>query len=439
MSALASLAPMSNRVRGGACAVVLAVVAMVLVAWAPGAGAQDDDIVLRGTIRAGRDVVEGVAVTVNDAGGSIIGEAVTDAEGRWEIPIPGLGEYIAILDPETLPEGIGFQAGASNEVTVNVDEARNRAVGFQIEAGGTIISVDPTWKRLLNRAVSGFKVGLLVALAAIGLSLIFGVTGLVNFAHSEMVAFGAVVAFGIESATGFTGGLFVFSVLITLLLGGLLGYGLETGVFGPLRRRKMTNISLMVVSIGLAFIMRYVTLIYFGADPETYESFRIQSGVSFGPISLPPKDYYIIGISFTVLVSVGVLLQRTKLGTAMRAVADNPALAESSGIDVNRTVMWVWIFGSGLAALGGVMLGLTQVVEWQMGEKMLLLIFAAVTLGGLGTAYGAMVGGLAIGFASETSTFWLDNDLKFLIALVALVVILLVRPQGILGVRERLG
>jgi Branched-chain amino acid ABC-type transport system, permease components len=123
----------------------------------------------------------------------------------------------------------------------------------------------------------------------------------------------------------------------------------------------------------------------------------------------------------------------------MRAVSDNPALAESSGIDVNRTIMWVWIFGSALAGLGGIMIGLTQVVEWQMGEKILLLIFAAVTLGGLGTAYGAMVGGIAIGLASETSTFWLDNDLKFLIALAVLIVILLVRPQGILGVRERLG
>ena len=125
----------------------------------------------------------------------------------------------------------------------------------------------------------------------------------------------------------------------------------------------------------------------------------------------------------------------------MRAVSDNPALAESSGIDVNRTIMWVWIFGSALAGLGGIMIGSYTGRRMANGRKDPILDFfqAAVTLGGLGTAYGAMVGGIAIGLASETSTFWLDNDLKFLTALAVLIVILLVRPQGILGVRERLG
>ena len=152
---------------------------------------------------------------------------------------------------------------------------------------------------------------------------------------------------------------------------------------------------------------------------------------------LPPWE--VMAIAFFMLILIATLLQKTRLGTSMRAVSDNPALAESSGIDINKTILAVWVAGSALAAMGGIFLGLTNIIEWQMGEKMLLLIFAAVTLGGLGTAYGAMVGGLAIGFVSEMSTFWLDNDLKFLIALVVLIIILLVRPQGILGVRERLG
>jgi neutral amino acid transport system permease protein len=143
--------------------------------------------------------------------------------------------------------------------------------------------------------------------------------------------------------------------------------------------------------------------------------------------------------SFAVLITVGLLLQRTKVGTAMRAVADNRDLAESSGIDVRRTILAVWVVGSALAALGGTFIGSTQQVSWQMGERQLLLIFAAVTLGGLGTAYGAMVGGLMIGVASEMSTLWLDNDLKFLVALTVLIIVLIVRPQGILGQRERFG
>ncbi len=400
----------------------------------------DSELTIRGTIRVGRDVIPDVTVLVTDSQNVEIGTATTAEDGKWEIGIPGLGEYtVSLIGP--LPEGVSIKEGASDQVIVTVDEYRSKAVGFQLtgEDKKPILEIRPTWERLLNRMVSGLKVGLLVALASIGLSLIFGVTGLVNFAHSEMVAFGAVIALLLESTTGLTGSLFPIAVLLAVFAGGVLGFGLEKGIFGPLRKRKMTNISLMVVSIGLAFLMRYLILIYHGAEPETYESFKIQSGVSFGPIELPAKDYFIIAIAFTTLLLVGILLQRTKLGTSMRAVSDNPALAESSGIDVNRTIMWVWIFGSALASLGGTMIGLTQVVEWQMGEKILLLIFAAVTLGGLGTAFGAMVGGLAIGFASETSTFWLDNDLKFLIALAAMIVILLVRPRGILGVRERMG
>ncbi len=400
----------------------------------------DSELTIRGTVRVGRDVIPDVTVLVTDSQNVEIGTATTAEDGKWEIGIPGLGEYtVTLIGP--LPEGVSIKEGASDQVIVTVDEYRSKAVGFQLtgEDKKPILEIRPTWERLLNRMVSGLKVGLLVALASIGLSLIFGVTGLVNFAHSEMVAFGAVIALLLESTTGLTGSLFPIAVLLAVFAGGVLGFGLEKGIFGPLRKRKMTNISLMVVSIGLAFLMRYLILIYHGAEPETYESFKIQSGVSFGPIELPAKDYFIIAIAFTTLLLVGILLQRTKLGTSMRAVSDNPALAESSGIDVNRTIMWVWIFGSALASLGGTMIGLTQVVEWQMGEKILLLIFAAVTLGGLGTAFGAMVGGLAIGFASETSTFWLDNDLKFLIALAAMIVILLVRPRGILGVRERMG
>jgi branched-chain amino acid transport system permease protein len=400
----------------------------------------NDELTIRGTVRVGREVIPDAKVIVSNAQNIEIGSVVTGEDGKWEIPIPGLGEYTVVL-AGPLPEGVSIRDGASDQITVFVEEYRSKAVGFQLvgEDQKPILEIRPTWERLLNRMISGLKVGLLVALASIGLSLIFGVTGLVNFAHSEMVAFGAVIALLLESTVGLNGALFPLAVALAVLAGGGLGFGLERGIFGPLRRRKMTNISLMVVSIGLAFLMRYLILIYHGAEPETFESFRIQSGVSLGPIELPAKDYFIIGIAFTTLLMVGLLLQRTKLGTSMRAVSDNPALAESSGIDVNRTIMWVWILGSALASLGGTMIGLTQVVEWQMGEKILLLIFAAVTLGGLGTAFGAMVGGLAIGFASETSTFWLDNDLKFLIALAVMIVILLVRPRGILGVRERLG
>ena len=138
-------------------------------------------------------------------------------------------------------------------------------------------------------------------------------------------------------------------------------------------------------------------------------------------------------------MAVGLLLQRTRVGKAMRAVADNPDLASSSGIDVDRVVLLVWVAGGALAALGGVLLGLGEQVSWEMGFKQLLLIFAGVTLGGLGTAYGALVGSFIIGVVVQVSTVWVPPELNSVTALAVLIGILLVRPQGILGQAERIG
>ncbi len=429
----------SSAVRVGALALLTLIVASLFVLFAAVPNAEAQEGSLKGTLRLGRETVEGAEISATDADGNDIGTATTDVDGKWEIPFSEIGTYTVTLDAASLPEGVGFAEGFSESVEIEIDEVRAKAVAFKLDSAdvSTTLEIDPLWQRLLSRAVDGVKVGLLMALAAVGLSLIYGVTGLVNFAHSEMVTFGAVMAFAIESLWG--GLPFWIVILFTAVVGGVLGFVLEGGLFGPLRRRKMNNISLMIVSIGLAFVLRYSILLFFGSAPQSYEHYRIQSATDIGPFSLPGKDYWIMGVSFILLVAVGLLLQRTKMGTAMRAVADNPPLSQSSGIDVDRTIIAVWIAGSALAAVGGSFLGLTQIVEWQMGEKVLLLIFAAVTLGGLGTAYGAMVGGLAIGFASEMSTFWLDNDLKFLIALIVLILILLFRPQGILGVRERFG
>ena len=146
-----------------------------------------------------------------------------------------------------------------------------------------------------------------------------------------------------------------------------------------------------------------------------------------------------IGVALVVLAGVGLFLQRSRAGTAMRAVSDDADLAESSGIDVNRIILITWMLAGGLAALGGIFFGLNEAVQWDMGFRLLLLIFAAVVLGGLGTAYGAMVGGFVVGIAVEMSTLFMPNELKTAVGLVVLIVILLVRPQGLFGTRERIG
>jgi len=209
-------------------------------------------------------------------------------------------------------------------------------------------------------------------------------------------------------------------------------------MFRPLRKRGMPDLSVMVASIGLAFILRYAFAIIFDANPLQYVQFAAQAPtVDLGPISVRPKDLIVIAVAAVVLVAVGLFLQRSRLGTAIRAVSDDRDLSESSGIDVQRVILAVWVLSGALAGLGGVLIAVTDTATWNMGQRALLIMFAAVVLGGLGTAFGAMAGGLLVGIVSDLSTYWLDADLKIVVALGALVVVLLFRPTGIFGVRAR--
>jgi len=170
----------------------------------------------------------------------------------------------------------------------------------------------------------------------------------------------------------------------------------------------------------------------------------LASGTTIGEvpnIALWAVGVYLIsiGIALVVLLVVGVMLQRTRLGKAMRAVADNADLAASSGIDVERVISLVWFFGAALAALGGVLYGISEQVSFQMGFTLLLLMFAGITLGGLGTAFGALVGSFVVGVFVQVSTLFISSELQNVGALAVLVVVLLVRPQGILGASERIG
>jgi neutral amino acid transport system permease protein len=198
----------------------------------------------------------------------------------------------------------------------------------------------------------------------------------------------------------------------------------------------------MIVSIGVALGVRYVYLYAFGGDLESYEDYTIQTDpVSFWKVSMTPRSVWIIVLSLLVILGVAVFLLRARFGKAIRAVSDNPELASSSGIDTNRVILIVWIIAGALATLGGVFYGLEFGVQWNMGFTLLLLMFAAITLGGLGNPFGALAGSLVIGIFVELWSWLVPNatDLKIVGALAALIVVLLVRPQGLLGSRERIG
>jgi branched-chain amino acid transport system permease protein len=176
-----------------------------------------------------------------------------------------------------------------------------------------------------------------------------------------------------------------------------------------------------------------------GGGNYSYSQYAATKPYEVGPVLITPTQIGVSLISLVVLVVAGLILARTRLGKGIRAVADNPALASASGINVERVIRVVWIGGAAIAGLSGVGLGLTQGFNYQFGFKILLLIFAAVVLGGLGTIWGALVGSFVIGLLIEVSTVVVPAELKYVSALAVLIIVLVVRPQGILGRRERIG
>jgi branched-chain amino acid transport system permease protein len=195
----------------------------------------------------------------------------------------------------------------------------------------------------------------------------------------------------------------------------------------------------MIVSIGLSIFLRNIYQYFAGAASHNYSQWTSPAPWHLGTVDITPKEVGVIGFSALVLVVVCSAIQFTRIGKATRAVSDNPALAASSGINVDRVISVVWSVGAGLAGLSGVLLGMTQGFDYQVGFKILLLVFAAVVLGGLGSVWGALLGSFVIGIFIEVSTLFVPAELKFVGALVVLIVVLLFRPQGLLGRAERVG
>lgn len=439
---------------------VVAVIGAVFALEAPPAAAQDGEqqTIFQNRMRYNaedntRIPAEAVVLSVEDADGNLIGEATSDAEGNWEVPVPGAGEYTVTVDEASLPDGVVLAEATTNPLSVVVEPDKSKPVIIALDSGVGGVTKQPAWEKAAQLTVEGIKLGLFLAMAAIGLSLIFGTTGLVNFAHSEMVTWGMLVAyfFNFYGLAGFIGWFadlppplgggvhLIFAATLAVIVGGLTGGLLDAGIFAPLRRRGSSLISQLVITIGLSILARYIFLFIFGGNNKFFRDYSAQTAIDVGPVAITPKDLVNVILAIIVLGGVGLLLQKTRIGKAMRAVADNRDLAESSGIDVQRVIRIVWIVGGALAALGGVFIGMADQVSWQIGFRNLLLIFAGVTLGGLGTSYGALVGCLVVGVAIQLSTMIIPVELKNVGALVALVLVLLVRPQGILGKAERIG
>ncbi|GGH40766.1 branched-chain amino acid ABC transporter permease [Microbacterium album] len=385
-------------------------------------------------------------VTISVDGGGFTAETTTDAEGRWRLYVPDRDSYTLTVDEDTLPDGVIVDATQLPEGMQPVD---GTTASFAVEFGltGTKIvnlflgeGVRETTSfadQLVSRIVGGINFGLLLGLASMGAALIYGTTRLSNFAHGEMVTWGAVVALIVSSVWQLP---LWLGIVAAVVAGGLLGWSMDAGIWRPLRRRGFGIVQLLIVSIGLSLALRYVLQFLIGGNTHQLPGSSPEP-MRLGPISLSYIDLIGMGAGLVVILGVAYFLTQTRLGKATRAISDNPQLAAASGIDVDRVVRIVWILAGVLAAISGILWAYFRPgVKWDMGMQMLLLMFCAITLGGLGSAIGALIGSIIVGLAVEVSTLLgVPTDLKYATALVALIVILLVRPQGILGRKERLG
>ncbi|MGI0489066.1 branched-chain amino acid ABC transporter permease [Pantanalinema rosaneae CENA516] len=279
---------------------------------------------------------------------------------------------------------------------------------------------------LAQLLLNGISVGSIIALAAVGLTLTYGILRLSNFAHGDLMTLGAYLTL-FANGMGINIWLSVLLGCAATILGVLLS---EQLIWAPMRFKRATSTTLIIISIGLALFIRNGIILVWGGSNQRYD-LPVAEALQFGSLRLPFYNIVVIGLAIVAIAALHYLLQNTKIGKAMRAVADNLELARVSGIDVDRVVIWTWVIAGGLTALGGSMLGLAEGVRPNMGWFLLLPMFAAVILGGIGNPYGAIAGALIIGIGQEVSTYWLPTQYKLGVALAVMMFVLLFKPQGL--------
>lgn len=285
-------------------------------------------------------------------------------------------------------------------------------------------------EEFLNTTINGLSSGSIYALGAIGLSLVYGILKLVNFAHGDFMTLGGYVAFAVNVSAGMP---LVVAGLAALAAVAALGLLLEHGVWAPMRRRGAGVMQLLLLSIGLAFVIRNMILFHWGGDDRSLDVDQFQSWNPFGDVRITGIQLTVIVTAGIVLVAVATMLRATLIGKTMRALSDSFDLAEVSGVNTRRVVTYTWLLAGSLAGLAGLLAAVYTTLTPNTGWFLLLSIFAAVVLGGIGNAYGALVGGLVLGLVQEWSTMIVEPTYKEAIGFLVLILVLLVRPQGVFG------
>ena len=332
-----------------------------------------------------------------------------------------------------------------------------RLLPFRVTMGRVIVAVLLLFLVLsllsvikLELVVNGLLVGSIIALGAVGLSLVYGILKFAHIAHGDFMTWGAYIAFfllgtllpkiGMEGAGlgPFTFGPALFIALpVTVLALVAMAIILDRLIYRRLRGRGVHTVVIAMASLGVAIGLRGLLQVVWGGGTEQYP--RISKPFYQLPmdVRVPPDGVFVAAVAVILVVALYLFLTRTKMGKAMRATSDNLDLARVSGINTERVIWWTWAIGAALAATGGVLLAVYQAQIYPiMGWRFLIPLFAAVILGGIGNPYGALAGALIIGVTAEVSTEWLNPSYKTAIAFAIMLLVLLVRPRGLFGVKD---
>lgn len=280
--------------------------------------------------------------------------------------------------------------------------------------------------QLAQLIVNGIAVGSIIALAAVGLTLTYGILRLSNFAHGDFLTLGAYLTWVINGW-----GINIWlSMVVAAILTVIAMLLTEKVLWSRMRALRATSTTLIIISIGLALFVRNGIIFLWGGKNQNYNLPVIQA-LDIGGLKVPQNQLLVLVLAILAILFLRYILQNTKIGKAMRAVADDLDLARVSGINVERVILWTWIIAGSFTSLGGSMYGLITAVRPNMGWFLILPLFASVILGGIGNPYGAIFAAFIIGIAQEVSTPWLGSQYKQGVALLIMILVLLIRPKGL--------
>jgi branched-subunit amino acid ABC-type transport system permease component len=277
--------------------------------------------------------------------------------------------------------------------------------------------------------LNGIIAGSIYALFAVGLTMVYGVFRFINFAHGELIAWGAYLAL-FFTRSPFSMPIY-FAALPALVITALIGLAQDRFVFESLRHGN--RITLLIASIGLSYFLRNAIRLIWGSDLQTYGLMPTR-GIDFAGLSITSAQIAMMASAILFLGILYIILTRTILGKSLRAVADNMTLAQIMGITIKKVSVAVWVLASFFSAVGGILLAVDTNLEPMMGLTNLLKAFAAVLLGGAGNVWGALLGGLIIGVAENLSVAFISPGYKDFISFALIILMLLFRPKGIFGI-----